>query len=165
MHTVRSISIVRFSARDAFTFIELMIVVVILGVTVALSVPRVADQMRARRVQATGSLLAADVEEAFALAGSVRRPMRLTWTESSGELVLADRASGEVYRHRALNQESSLGVTNVSMTPPTVDFFPGGTSSSAIEIELRSGEHARLVRATRAGLVQVDGIDEPALEP
>jgi prepilin-type N-terminal cleavage/methylation domain-containing protein len=167
MSIVRSTSAVRFPSRGGFTFIELMIVVVVLGVTIALSVPRVAVQVSARRVQTAGSLIAADVEEAFALAGGARRPVRLTWTESSGALVIADRASGEVYRERMLTPESSFGVARATVVPSTVDFFPGGISSSAITIELSSGSHVRRVRATRAGLVQVDEPREqlPEAEP
>lgn len=135
--------------------VELMIVITVLGIVTAIALPNVNKSMRQRRVIAAANALASDVEAAYALAARQRRPVRLTYHASSGEVRVADRSTGTVYRRRALRTNSEYNLDAISMTPPVVDVFPTGASTTAFNVHLTNGTYQRQVQVARSGLTRV----------
>jgi prepilin-type N-terminal cleavage/methylation domain-containing protein len=60
--------------RRGFTAIELIIVIVMISVMTAFGYPRIAREIRRSRAIQAATIVAADVEVAFSLAGRERRP-------------------------------------------------------------------------------------------
>lgn len=141
--------------RAAFTIVEVLVVVAVLGSVAAVAMPNVNRTVRQRRVIAAATALSKDMESAFSLAARQRRPIRLSYDASSGAILIADRASGTVYRSRPLAATSEYHLTAVTMAPPLVDLFPTGLSSAAFNISLTNGVYQRQVAVTRTGLTRV----------
>lgn len=135
--------------------VELLIVVTVLGIVTAIGLPNVNATIRQRRVIAASSALASDVEAAYTLAARQRRPVRLTYHSSTGEVRVADRASGTVYRRRPLRMSSEYHLDAVTMLPPVVDVFPTGLSSAAFSVRLTNGSYQRQIVVGRTGLTRV----------
>ena len=149
----RSIDAVR--GRDGFTAVELMIVVVLIGALAAFGFPRVAREIRRSRVNQAASVVAADVEVAFTLAGRQRKPVTLSYVSSSKELQIADRATGTIVRRRPLGSASEWNVGAVTTTGLPLTIFPSGVASGSFTIDLTSGSFTRRVTSTRVGLTRV----------
>lgn len=141
--------------RPAFSLLEVLIFLVILGTLTAIALPRMKRDSSQRRVEAAAFAVTADVEAAFSLAARGRRPMRLTYNASSGELRAADRTAGTVHRRRPLRSSSEFQLDSVAMTPATVDFYPNGVATAGFTIAMKNGAHERRVVVTRTGLTRV----------
>ena len=141
--------------RSGLTMVELLLVITVVGIVTAIGLPNVNTTIRQRRVIAASSALASDVEAAYTLAARQRRPVRLTYQSSTGEVRVADRASGTVYRRRALRMSSEYHLDGVTMLPPVVDVFPTGLSSAAFSVRLTNGSFQRQIVVGRTGLTRV----------
>jgi Tfp pilus assembly protein FimT len=141
--------------RAGVTAVEQMIVVVLIGALAAFGFPRVAREIRRSRVNQAASVVAADVEVAFTLAGRQRKPVTLSYVSSSKELQIADRASGTIVRRRPLGATSEWNVDAVTTTGLPLTIFPSGVASGSFTIDLMSGSFTRRVTSTRVGLTRV----------
>ena len=141
--------------RPAFTLVELLIVIVVLGLLASMGLPRMNQTIRQRRVIGATTALSADIEAAFSLAARQRRPIRLIYDSPSGELRVTDRAAGTVYRTRALLSTSEYNLGAAVMSPASIDLFPNGLASSPFNITLTNGAYSRQVAVTRTGLTRV----------
>jgi prepilin-type N-terminal cleavage/methylation domain-containing protein len=142
-------------ARTAFTLVEMLIVLTMLGTITAMALPNVNRTVRQRRVIAAATALSSEMESAFSLAARQRRPIRITYNSASGEVRIADRASGAIFRRRALGATSEYRLTGTSMSPGVVDLFPTGVASAAFSFSLTNGSFQRQVTVTRVGLTRV----------
>lgn len=141
--------------RRGFTLAEIIVYLVIIALVGRIALPSVNRTIRQQRVIAASAALAADVDAAFSVAARQRRPVRLTYDASSGEVRAADRATGTVYRRRSLRDQSEFKLTNVVIAPPTVDLFPSGIASAGFTITLTNGAYQRQVAVTRTGLSRI----------
>jgi type II secretory pathway pseudopilin PulG len=137
--------------------VELMIVLVMLGIMAAFAYPRLAREIRRSRANQAATLVAADIEVAFSLAGRERRPVTVTYASASKELQIADRASGTstIVRRRPLGSASEWNLDNVTTSGLPITIFPSGVASGAFSIDLISGSSTRRVSSTRVGLTRV----------
>ncbi len=136
--------------------IECLIVVTTVSLLAALAVPKIGQQIRSYRLGRSAGVVAGDLEQASALAGRQRKPIRLTY--SSGTYTLADRSGGTVRLTRRLSVDADYGVRAVTMSPSaTVDFFPSGvTSLSATDtITIADGAVSRRITLSPAGQVRI----------
>jgi type II secretion system protein H len=141
--------------RTGFTLLEITLVVVVLGVVASIAMPRLSLATIAHRVNQAANVVVADLELANALAAQRRIPLELRVDSTARGLTLVMRDSARVVRQRALGAESEWKIESVVATPARVVLFPGGTTSSAFQVVLRSGGHNRTVTMSRAGLVRV----------
>lgn len=132
-----------------------MIVIVILGTLFSMSIPRMNNTVRQRRVIASAFALNADIPVAFSLAARQRKPVVLAYDATSGQVRVTDRATGTVYLRRALRSTSDYMLDSVTMTPASVQLFPNGVSSQPFTIRLVNGSHARLLSVARTGYTRV----------
>ncbi len=135
--------------------VEMLIAVTVLGTVTAMAMPNVSSAVRQRRVIAAAATLSSDIESAFSLAARQRRPIRVSYHTASGEVRIADRASGTVFRRRPLGASSEYRLSATSMSPGVVDVFPGGVASAPFSFSLTNGAYQRQVTVTRAGLTRV----------
>lgn len=141
--------------RSGFTAIELTIVVVMIGALAAFGFPRVAREIRRSRANQASTIVAADIEVAFSAAGRQRKPVTISYSSSTKQLQVTDRASGTVLRNRPLGSSSEWNLDQVTTTGLPVTIFPSGVASGAFTIDLTSGSFTRRVSTTRVGLTRV----------
>ena len=143
-------------ARGGFSLFELLIVVVILGVLATMVGPATSRIVRHNRVNRAATVIASDLQNAFAVAARQREPVRIQADAASRSYQFIDRKSGNVLRIRTFYGDTSeYRLTSLVFNPTTIDVFPSGISSAAVTINLANGDYARQITASTAGFVRV----------
>ena len=138
--------------------VELALTFTIIAVLTAMMIPKIGRTMQATRVNRTSAIVAADLEQAFTLAGRFRRPMRISCDCANATYTIADRADGTVRLRRTLVGDSDLGNMAVVFNPPVagiVDVFPSGISTTQLQVRITSGTSTRAVTLSTAGHVRI----------
>lgn len=139
-----------------FSLFELLIVVVILGILATMTGPAMSRIVRHNRVNRAATIIASDLQNAFAVAARQREPVRIQADASTRSYQFVDRKSGAVLRIRTFYGDTSeYRLTSLVFTPATIDVFPNGVSSTAVVIDLANGDYARQITASTAGFVRV----------
>ena len=147
-------------ARSAFTLVELLIVMALMGIVAAISIRSVGDTIRRDRVQKATAIVSTDIEQAFALAARQRTPMRLLFDSARKKFAVAERNDTTLkYRTRQF-ATGDLALDYISVSSPTLDIMPSGLSADTLSLRLgiysRNGRrYDRTVRMTRGGLVRI----------
>lgn len=145
-------------SRLGFTMIELALVVSLIAIMSAMTIPRIGRILQANLVNRTAATVASDLEQAFTLAARYRRPMRISCTCASGVYTVADRTGGTVRLRRSLAGDRDLGSITLAFQAPlsgVVDIFPSGVSTSQLQVRITSGPSTRAVTLSRAGQVRI----------
>lgn len=146
--------------RAGFTFIEILTVFVIVGVSMMIATRSVGDAIRRDRVVKTAVVLGADIEQAFAIAGRQRRPIRIVIDSIDRTFSVTDRANPALkYRVRDL-ETSDLSVDFLSTSTDTLDLMPSGFATDTLRlilgVSIRDGAtHTQTIRMSRGGLVRI----------
>lgn len=142
-------------SRPGFTVIEMLIVVVILGIAATFATPPVSRFIRHDRVNRAATLIVADLQNVFAVAGRQREPVRLTANNAARTYTITDRKTGTVIRTRDFGSTSEYSLTGLVLSPITIDVFPSGVSSAALTATITGGDYSRTVTASTAGFVRM----------
>jgi len=126
-----------------------------MGLLIAIAVPKLGRTMRHERVNRAASVIVADLQNGFAMAGRQRAPVRLTFTAATKTYVFSDRATGSVFQTRIMDNRSEYALTTLSATPSTIDVLPNGIGSVALTVTVAQGDYSRTVTASSAGFVRL----------
>lgn len=135
--------------------VELALTFTIIAILTAMMIPRIGRTMQATRVNRMTAMVAADLEQAFTLAGRFRRPMRLSCTCGTQTYTIADLNGGTVRLSRTLGADADLGTLTLTFTATPVDIFPSGIASAPDTVRITSGVSTRAVVLTTAGQVRI----------
>ena len=148
------------ATRAGFSMIELLIVLALVSIVASISIRSVGDTLQRDRVQKAAAIVSTDLEQAFALAGRQRAPMRLLFDSAKKTFAVALRSDTNFkYRVRQFaSGDLALGYISVSRT--TLDILPSGLSVDTLSLKLgmysRNGTtYDRTIRMTRGGLVRI----------
>jgi prepilin-type N-terminal cleavage/methylation domain-containing protein len=142
-------------SRFGFTVIELMMVISIIGILAALAGPATSRIVRHSRTNRAAIVIAADLQNAFAVAARQRQPVKIVSDAASRSYQFVDRKTGAVLRIRSFYGDTSeYHLTKLVFTPATIDVFPSGVSSQALVVDLANGDYARQIKASTAGFVR-----------
>jgi type II secretory pathway pseudopilin PulG len=138
--------------------VEMMLTICIIGIMAAMMVPKIGRAVQANQVNRTATIVAADLERGFTVAGRYRRPMRLSCVCASGTYSIADRTGGTVRLSRNLRGDGDFGSMTLTFSQTPVDIFPTGVVSIAappLTVRITSGVSTRAVTMTTAGQVRI----------
>jgi prepilin-type N-terminal cleavage/methylation domain-containing protein len=148
--------------RSGFTMIELALTLTIIAIMTAMMIPRFGRVMNSTRVNRTASLVASDLEQAFTLAGRLRKPVRISCCTFGGTTMtygVADVAAPNTVRLVRRLLDADLGnMTLVQLAPAaggTVDVFPSGFSSAPLQYRITAGNSTRTISLSTAGHVRI----------
>ena len=141
--------------RSGFSLIEMMVTVSMVGIMVGMVAPNVSKDISHGRVNGAAQVVAADFEQALALAGRQRRPVRVQIDAGRKEIRLTDRVSGQVISTRRFDDVSAYKLYSVSGSPATVDLLPHGVATAPTIVTLSAGGYSRRVTLSRGGHVRV----------
>jgi prepilin-type N-terminal cleavage/methylation domain-containing protein len=153
--TVRQRTVWRSTRRQGgFTAIEIIIVLVILGLLTAVTLPGIGTTVARDRVRRAQYVVGSQMELAFQYAARVRKPVTVTLNTSTRVLTIADRATGTAYKTLNLSQSGPWALTGATLSPSAgITIFPTGIASAAVTITLTHNAYSRTVSATIAGQV------------
>jgi type II secretion system protein H len=142
-------------ARQGFSLVEMLIVIVILGIMAAVATPAISKVIRVQRVNKAAAIVAADLQNVFAMAGRQRAPVHLASNSTAKTYTFSDRKTGTVLQTRSLGSTSEYQLGTLVFSPATVDMFPNGISSAPLTVTVGTGTYTRTVTASTAGFVRV----------
>lgn len=140
---------------SGFTMIEMVVVCFIIGLLVAISVPKMSRIIRHERVNRAATVIVQDLQNGYALAGRQRAPVRLTFTPSLQKYVFSDRSTGTAIMTRILSTGADYSLSSLSSTSNTVDVLPNGIGSTAFTVTIANGDYSRVITASTAGFVRL----------
>ena len=144
--------------QKGFTLLELMMVIVIAGLTLAIGVTGLARAQYRIRVDRAASVLSDDIQSAFALVGRDRKPVRVVWDASKTRFLLTDRSGTNLFRIRPLGLETEYKLASSSfvVSDTAFEIYPPGLAESALTITITNGNAPpRTLTVSRAGLVSI----------
>jgi type IV fimbrial biogenesis protein FimT len=136
--------------------VELIAVVSILGVLATMAGPAMSRIVRHQRVNRSATVIAADLQNAFAVAARQREPVRIQADQASRSYQFIDRTTGAVLRIRTFYGDTSeYRLTSLRFTPTTLDVFPSGLSSAPLTVDLSNGDYSKRITASTAGFIRI----------
>jgi type II secretion system protein H len=139
-----------------FSLFELIIVIVIMGILASMVGPAMSRIVRHNRANRAATVIAADLQNAFAVAARQREPVRIQADAATKSYQFIDRKSGNVLRIRSFYGDTSeYRLTSLVFTPATIDVFPAGVSSGPLQVDLANGDYSRRITASSAGFVRL----------
>lgn len=133
-----------------------MAVVGILGILATMAGPAMSRIIRHQRANRAATVIAADLQNAFAVAARQRQPVRIQADAATRSYQFIDRKTGAVLRIRTFYGDTSeYRLTKLQFTPTTLDVFPNGISSSAVTVDLANGDYSKKITASTAGFIRV----------
>ncbi len=143
-------------SRFGFSVIELIAIVAILGIMAAIAGPAMSRIVRHQRVNRATTLIASDLQNAFATAARSREPVRVQADNANRSYQFVDRKSGAVLKIRSFYGDTSeYKLSVLTFSPATLDVFPNGVSSAPLTIDLANGDYSKQITASTAGFVRV----------
>jgi len=144
------------SGLRGFTIFELLVVVAILGILATMTGPAISRITRHQRVNRAATVIASDLQNAFAVAARQREPVRIQADASTRSYQFVDRKTGAVLRIRTFYGDTSeYRLSSLVFDNPTIDVFPNGVSSTPVRIDLANGDYAKVITVSTAGFVRV----------
>ncbi len=144
------------SRRGGFTAIEMILVMVIIGLMAAASMPRISRIVGEERIRKLQGAVASDLEVAFALAQREHKPIAITYSGDVLSITDVVPTSGTliVRKTRYLGQNTTFSTTAVTFSPAGgITIYPMGLATAALTVTVTNGNFTRTVRVTRAGQV------------
>jgi prepilin-type N-terminal cleavage/methylation domain-containing protein len=147
-------------ARPAFSLIELLTVLTLIGIIVGFSANRVSMMMAQHRVARAAQSVQNTVESAFSIAGRNRRPITIRWTSANRMFSVTDRAGTTTFRTTELGDAYGVNNSNITFSSNSIEVFPNGLASDTLLITISTVRNgltiSRRVHVSRAGLVRID---------
>lgn len=143
---------------SGFTLIELMMVIVIAGLTLAIGVTGMARAQYRIRVDRAVAALSDDFQSAFALVGRDRKPVRIVWDAAHVRFLITDRGGVNMFRIRPLGMETEykLAATSFVVSDTAFEIYPPGLAENGLTVTITNGNAPpRTIGISRTGLVSI----------
>ena len=143
-------------AWRGFTVLEMIVVMTIVGIVAGLSVPRIARISTQNKVQRAANALETEVQQAFAIAGRNRRPIKFLWDNASVQVRVTDRVGTTIYRKTGLGAGSfGFAGSDVTVYPTVLTVFPNGLASDTLYMKVSKSGFSKTVRVSRSGMTRI----------
>ena len=147
----------RIRGRRAFTMIELLIVLSVIGIVTSISLVGFTRTLNQVRIDRAAKTLSYDLQMAFAIVGRNRQPVRISWDNSKVQFAITDRGNTTLFRTRPMgpSTEFKLRASNFTVSKQMIEIYPPGLAADSLNVHIVNGTLKRTVSMTRGGLVRV----------
>ncbi len=142
----------RSASRPAFTLIELLIVIVMVGVLLGVALPRVGRTINRDRVLRSAVVVQSMLDEAGQFAARLRVPVDVDLV--SGAIVVTNRSTGAVLRRRPFGASQDLRATVAFSPSAGITIFPNGRADSGLRVSLSTDGFSTVVSRTATGILR-----------
>lgn len=145
-------------APAGFTLIELMMVIVVVGLTLGIGVTGMASAQYRIRVDRAMAVLSDDIQSGFALVGRDRKPVLVVWDATNVRFLLTDRNAVNKFRIRPLGKDTEYKLTasSIVVSDTAFEIYPPGLAEGALSITITNGNAPpRTLNVSRTGLVSI----------
>jgi prepilin-type N-terminal cleavage/methylation domain-containing protein len=143
------------SRQAGFTFIELLMVIIVFSVLTSVALPTVSRVTTHTRVNQAALVVGQDLALVVTDAARQRKPVRLALGADRQSYTISDRATGTVLQTRVFGPRGDFPLDSLSFSVSPIDVFPNGFTSSALTVTVSAGGYSRQVTMSRAGWVRV----------
>ena len=140
--------------RAAFSLVEVIVALTIVGILAAISVPKMYDIGNQNRIHRAAQGLQMEAQQAFAVSARNRAPVTLRWNAGASELQLTSLTGATIYRRRAMSGYGLLA-SEVAVTPAVFTVFPNGIAKDSLIMTIARGAHRKSIHVSRAGMVRI----------
>ena len=137
------------------TLMEVLVVVVILGILLLGSIPRIGQSLRGSRVDRAAGLVALTLERSFTLASRQRRPVTVSCDCVNQAIEIRDLATDSLFQRRAFGPDTEYQIDSLSLSQASVTVSPLGVATLPLTVTITAGPSNRQVTMSSAGLVRV----------
>ena len=139
-----------------FSLVELLVAVTLIGIAIGFGLPKINRMTNQAKVHRAARALQMEIQQAFAIAGRNRQPVRIRWNGANMELRIMNYGENLVFRRATLGAGSGYGLTSteVVVSRSSLVVFPSGLAEDTLSITLSKSGFSRRVRVSRSGLVR-----------
>lgn len=147
----------RLRSRRGMTFIEILIVMIIIGAIAGLSFNGLRNASQVNRVKRAARLVAGDLQYAFSLAGARRTPVVIRFNASAVRYTITNRTGDTTYFTRVMGTSTPFQMRSgdVAFTPTTLTVFPSGLAADTLSVRIGQGEDTSRVWLARGGTTRI----------
>ena len=129
--------------------------ILILGVGMATTLPRVGAITNQTKVQRANMALQQDVQQAWAIAARNRAPIKLTFSSATMQLRITNLAGSTIYKRTSYGTGGSYGFTSseLVMSPATITVFPNGLANDTVGFRVVRNAYSRQFWVSKSGMV------------
>ncbi|MEM6330610.1 MAG: GspH/FimT family pseudopilin [Planctomycetota bacterium] len=151
--------------RNAFTLIELTIVLLLLGVLAGVAAPKYADAVAHFRVEAAARRIAADLKHARAQAMAAAAERKVVFDAAADEYLLDGVVdldhSSQIYRVSLADAEYLTDILEADFAGGSeVVFSHRGAALAAGAVKLHSGGHTRSVEVSLPHSITIVNVND-----
>ena len=145
----------RGAKRRGFSLVELLVVIMIVAVAMATTIPRVGAVTNQTKVQRANQALQQDVQQAWALAARNRAPIVLKLVTSNMQLQITNLAGTTIYKRTSYGTGGAYGLTSAElrMAPTSITVFPNGLANDTVGFTVVRSSYSRKFWVNKAGMV------------
>jgi len=145
------------AARRGFSLIEVLLVLTLIGIAAAVSLPKVSRITSQNRIQRAAQALQLEVQQAYAISGRNRAPIRIAWNSTTLQVQTTNLAGTTIYRRLSLGAGGGYGLiaSEISVVPTTLTVFPNGLANDTLVFSLSRNGYSRRIWVSKSGMVRV----------
>ena len=146
-----------YRSRRGFSLIEVLLVLTLIGIAAAISLPKVSSITSQNRIQRAAQALQLEVQQAYAISGRNRAPVKLAWNSSTLQVQTTNLAGSTIYRTLSLGAGGGYGLisSEISVAPATLTVFPNGLANDTLVFSLQRNGYSRRLWVSKSGMVRV----------
>lgn len=133
----------------------MLVAIVIVGVAMAVTLPKVGAVTNQTKVQRANQALQQDVQQAWAIAARNRAPIKLTLNAASMQLQITNLAGTTIYKRTGYGSGGGYGLTRseLTMSPSTITIFPNGLANDTVSFAVVRDSYTRRFWVSKSGMV------------